>query len=75
VVLNDGKLLLETPINSRLMMEITGITGHDRLHHLDGDNYRFAFMRIEFSRDRSERIDGFTLIHESAGLRIPFNRF
>lgn len=68
----QGGLVLKTPIRSRYLMEVTGITGSDQLKPLEKDKYRFTFLEIVFQRDSRGRVDGCTLIHQWAGLRMKF---
>lgn len=68
----DRGLLLISPIKSRYMMELTGITGNDPLVALAKDSFRFAFFEIKFRRDKQGRVSGYTLIHPWASLRIEF---
>jgi len=72
VAAGEGGLVLKTPIKSRYMMDLTGITGSDPLKPLEKDKYRFAFMHVLFQRNARGKVTGFTLIHERAGLRMKF---
>ena len=70
-VCQDG-LVLKTPIKSRYLMDLTGITGSDPLRPLEKDKYRFAFMSVLFERNSRGKVSGFTLIQDRAGLRMKF---
>ena len=74
VVPEKGRLVLKTPIRSKYLMELTGITGEDTLKQIEKDKFRFAFLFLDFNRKASGKISGFTLIHERAGLRIKFSK-
>ena len=72
VAVERGGLVLKTPIKSRYLMDLTGITGSDPLKPLEKDKYRFAFMSVLFERNARGKISGFTLIQDRAGLRMKF---
>ena len=72
VAAGESGLVLKTPIKSKYMMDLTGITGSDPLKPLEKDKYRFAFMHVLFQRNARGKVIGFTLIHERAGLRMKF---
>ncbi|HUU28855.1 MAG TPA: serine hydrolase [archaeon] len=74
VTAGEDGLVLKTPIKSRYLMDLTGITGSDPLRPLEKDKYRFAFMYLLFERNARGKVNGFTLIHEGAGLRMKFAR-
>jgi len=72
VAVERGGLVLKTPIKSRYLMDLIGITGSDLLRPLEKDKYRFAFISVLFKRNTRGKVSGFTLIQDRAGLRMKF---
>ncbi|MFH1067976.1 MAG: DUF3471 domain-containing protein [Candidatus Glassbacteria bacterium] len=74
IIKAERGLILKSPIRSRYMMEMTGITGNDPLVPVEKNAFRFAFLQVRFERDKADRVTGFTLIHPYAKLYIEFVR-
>ena len=72
ITAQDGRLILDTPIRSKYLMDSSGITNPDTLKYQEKDKFKFAFLDVDFERGPGGKIRGFTLIHKWAAVKLKF---